>query len=69
SSKIPKNVDEPKHTHRFSDIASEPRQMLLPIQGLENKSFDYLEDAISSLVLLIPDIEQCFESRSRIVIM
>ncbi|CAF4005181.1 unnamed protein product, partial [Rotaria sp. Silwood1] len=26
------NADVQKHTHRFSDIAAEPRRMLLPIQ-------------------------------------
>jgi hypothetical protein len=45
-------------THRFSDIAAEPRRMLLPIQGFETVSLVSLEDAVIPLVSLIPDVEQ-----------
>ncbi|CAF1274980.1 unnamed protein product [Rotaria sordida] len=58
SSATSKNVDEPAHTHRFSDIASEPRRMLSPIQGYENKPLVSLEEVIRPLISLVPDVEQ-----------
>ncbi|CAF4478613.1 unnamed protein product [Rotaria sp. Silwood2] len=58
SSTILKNTDEQKHTHRFSDIAGEPRRMLLPIQGFEKMPLVSLEHAINPIVSLIPDVEQ-----------
>ncbi|CAF3633963.1 unnamed protein product [Rotaria sp. Silwood1] len=52
------NADEQKHTHRFSDIAAEPRRMLLPIQGFDKMPIVSLEKAIGPLISLIPDVEQ-----------
>ena len=47
-----------KHHHRLSDMATEPRQMLLPIQGYEQLAVVSLEEAIKPLRSLIDDIEQ-----------
>ncbi len=58
SNQTSNNVHGNTHTQRFSDIAAEPRRMLLPIQGFEKMPLVSLEDAISPLVSLIPDVEQ-----------
>ncbi len=55
---VSNTVHEQNHTHRFFDIATEPRQMLLPIQGYEKMPIVSLEEAVNPLVSLIPDIEQ-----------
>ncbi|CAF4843679.1 unnamed protein product [Rotaria sp. Silwood1] len=52
------HVDESNHSRRFTDIAAEPRRMLLPIQGFEKMPLVSLEEAVAPLVSLIPDIEQ-----------
>ncbi|CAF3999025.1 unnamed protein product, partial [Rotaria sordida] len=53
-----KNVNKQNHNHRFSDLTGEPRQMILPIQGFEIMPLVSLEEAISPLVSLIPDVER-----------
>ncbi|CAF3538015.1 unnamed protein product [Rotaria sp. Silwood1] len=58
SNKISNNVDEQRHTHRFSALATEPRQMLLPIQGFEKMPLGSLEEAINPIVSFVPDVEQ-----------
>ncbi|CAF1461843.1 unnamed protein product [Rotaria sordida] len=57
-SSMPNNVNEQKQTHRFSDIAAEPRRMLLPIQGFEKMPLVSLEKAIRPVVSFVPDVEQ-----------
>ncbi|CAF1353619.1 unnamed protein product [Rotaria sordida] len=58
SSKISKSIDGQNHANRFSDMTSEPRRMLLPIQGFEKMSLVSLEEAINLLRSIIPDVEQ-----------
>ncbi|CAF4185605.1 unnamed protein product, partial [Rotaria sordida] len=58
SSKISKSIDGQNHANRFSDMTSEPRRMLLPIQGFEKMSLVSLEEAINPLRSIIPDVEQ-----------
>jgi hypothetical protein len=55
ASKFP---DESKHSHRFSDIAAEPRKMLLPIEGYQNLPLVSVEKAVEPLHLILPGIEQ-----------
>jgi len=55
---VSNNVNEHKHTHRFSDIAAEPQRVLLPIQGFDKMPLVSLEEAVIPLVLLVPDVEQ-----------
>jgi len=52
-----KFVDEPKHAHRFADIAAEPRKMLLPIEGYQNKPLVSIEKAVEPLHHLLPGIQ------------
>ncbi|CAF0726458.1 unnamed protein product [Adineta steineri] len=47
-----------QHNQRFSDIAGEPCQMLLPIQGYEKKPLVSLEDAVEPLVQFVPDVKR-----------
>ncbi|CAF1106131.1 unnamed protein product [Adineta steineri] len=48
---------ESQHVFRFSDFTSEPRQMLPPIQGYEEKPLVSLEEAIQPLIPLVPEVE------------
>lgn len=57
SSVASNTANEQTHTHRFSDIAAEPRDMLLPIQGFEKTPLVSLEEAVVPLVSRVPDIE------------
>lgn len=52
------NVHSDSHTHRFVDVAAEPRRMLLPIQGYENMPLVSLEEAVIPLVSLVSDVKQ-----------
>jgi hypothetical protein len=54
----PDNIDGQTHTHRFFDIVAEPRRMLLPIKGFEERPLVSLEAAVIPLVSVIPDVEQ-----------
>jgi hypothetical protein len=45
-------------TTRFSDIASEPQEMLMPIEGYENKPLVSIEEAIAPLVEIIDDVKR-----------
>ena len=50
--------DASEHRWRFSDLAEEPRRMLPPIQGYENKPLVSLEEAVEPLVAHVPDVQQ-----------
>ena len=50
--------DASEHRWRFSDLAEEPRRMLPPIQGYENKPLVSLEEAVEPLVARVPDVHQ-----------
>jgi hypothetical protein len=58
SSTASNNVNQCKHTHRFSDIVEEPQRMLLPIQGFDKMPVVSLETAVLPLVSLVSDVEQ-----------
>ncbi|CAF0736278.1 unnamed protein product [Adineta steineri] len=47
-----------QHNQRFFDIAGEPCEMLLPIQGYEKRPVVSLEDAVEPLVQFVPDIKR-----------
>ncbi|CAF0896574.1 unnamed protein product [Didymodactylos carnosus] len=49
---------EPRHIQRFSDVAGEPKRMLVPIKVYVTKDVVSLEDAIKPLVSLVPDVKQ-----------
>jgi hypothetical protein len=49
---------ESHHNHRFSDLAAEPRRMLMPIQGYEKKPIVSLEEAVEPLVEYVPDVKR-----------
>jgi hypothetical protein len=53
-----KYAEESGHILRFSDLTSEPRRMLPPIQGYENMPLVSLEEAINPLVSIVPDVER-----------
>ena len=55
---ISNSTDEQSHAHRFSDLVSEPLNMLLPIQGYEKLPAVSLEEAIVPLIPIVEDIEQ-----------
>ncbi|CAF4920567.1 unnamed protein product [Rotaria sp. Silwood1] len=50
--------EEQRQTQRFSDIAGEPCQMLMPIQGYENKPLVTLDEAVEPIVLYVPDVKR-----------
>ncbi|CAF3964455.1 unnamed protein product [Adineta steineri] len=50
--------DGSQHNQRFFDIAGEPCEMLLPIQGYEKKPLVSLEEAVEPLVQFVPDIKR-----------
>jgi NAD:arginine ADP-ribosyltransferase len=50
------DLSEPRW--RFSDVAEEPRRMLPPIQGYEDKPLVPLEDAVEPLVDDVPNVQQ-----------
>jgi hypothetical protein len=52
------NDDEPQHYQRFSDIAEEPRRMLIPIKGYEKKPLVTLEEAVDPIVPFVPDVKR-----------
>ena len=43
---------------RFSDIAGEPQEMLMPIEGYENKPLVTLEEAVVPLIPIIHDVKR-----------
>jgi hypothetical protein len=53
-----KFVDESEGSLRFSNIATEPRRMLPPIQGYEVMPLVSLEEAVDPLTSLVPDVER-----------
>jgi hypothetical protein len=53
-----KSVDESKHILRFSDLTTEPRRMLPPIQGYEKMPLVSLEEAVDPLTSLVPEVER-----------
>jgi hypothetical protein len=57
AAKHPDN-DDIQHNQRFSDIAGESCQMLMPIQGYEKQPLVSLEEAIESVVELVPDVKR-----------
>jgi hypothetical protein len=57
TAKHPDNGDI-QHNHRFSDIAGESCQMLMPIQGYEKQPLVSLEEAVESIVQLVPDVKR-----------
>ncbi|CAF5044015.1 unnamed protein product, partial [Rotaria sp. Silwood1] len=50
--------EEQTHTQRFSDIATEPCRMLMPIQGYEKKPLVSLEEAVELVVSYVPDVKR-----------
>lgn len=52
------NMSESSHVHRFSDLADEPLDILLPIQGYEKFPIVSLEEAIIPLESIVEDVEQ-----------
>lgn len=54
----PKSVDNGILIHRFSDIATEPLSMLMPIEGYEKMPLVSLEDAVEPLVTFVSDVQQ-----------
>ena len=50
--------DVSEHRLRFSDVAEEPRRMLPPIHGFEDKPLVSLEEAVKPIVKHIKDIER-----------
>jgi len=53
-----KFVDESQCIFRFSDVPTESKRMLPPIQGYENMPLVSLEEAIHPLISLVPEIER-----------
>ena len=53
-----KSIDRVKRTLRFSDCTAEPRRMLPPMQGHENKPLVSLEEAVKPLTSLVPEVER-----------
>lgn len=53
-----KLVNEAQHVLRFSDIPTQSRQMLPPIQGYERMPLVTLEEAVNPLLTLVPDVER-----------
>ena len=49
--------DASQHAYRYSDIAAEPRKMLLPIEGYQNMPLVSLEKAIEPLHSILPGIQ------------
>jgi hypothetical protein len=58
ASKYSYDDDELQHNQRFSDLAAEPRRMLMPIQGYERKPLVSLEEAVEPIVPFVPDVKQ-----------
>jgi hypothetical protein len=54
----PKCVDNTTPIHRFSDIATEPHTMLMPIEGYEKMPLVTLEEAVEPLVPLVRDVQR-----------
>ncbi len=54
----PKCVDNTTPIHRFSDIATEPHTMLMPIDGYENILLVSLEEAVEPLVPIVRDVRR-----------
>ncbi|CAF1124843.1 unnamed protein product [Adineta steineri] len=50
--------DDLHHNQRFSDLAGEHCEMLLPIQGYEKKPLVSLEDAVEPLVQFVLDVKR-----------
>ena len=58
ASKYSDNDDASQHNHRFLDFASEPCTMLMPIQGYEKKPLVSLEEAVETIVAVVPDAKR-----------
>ncbi|CAF1118820.1 unnamed protein product [Adineta steineri] len=50
------NIDPQQHT-RVSDIAKEPQKMLMPIRGYEKMPIVPLEEAVTPLISILPEIQ------------
>ncbi|CAF4190867.1 unnamed protein product, partial [Adineta steineri] len=51
-------ADNPTLNGRFSDVATEPCTMLMPIEGYEKMPLVSLEKAVKPLRLLVPDVQR-----------
>jgi hypothetical protein len=53
-----KFADESKCAFRYSNLTTEPRRMLPPIQGYEKMPLVSLEEAVDPLISLVPEVER-----------
>ncbi|CAF3690695.1 unnamed protein product, partial [Adineta steineri] len=51
-------ADNPTLNGRFSDVATEPCTMLMPIAGYEKMPLVSLEEAVEPLLSLVPDVQR-----------
>ena len=51
-----KFIDDYKYSHRFSDITAEPHQWLQPITGYQEMAVASIEEAVTPLLQILPDI-------------
>jgi hypothetical protein len=58
ASKYSNDDDQLQHYQRFSDFATEPCTMLMPIQGYEKKPLVSLEEAVEPIVSVVPDVKR-----------